>query len=280
MSPLNEERKLKRGLKDISPLFSREREEKTVLVENAESGIQILNVFSPDLAGDSLFLNTYLASQVASRERPCSILSIHSRYLERERETEERNGSACGRKSNALESLGAHLKRHTLSWDELEQVWQRPLAPRLSAQPRAQILFLDFEYSQAPYFERVIPLLDTWILYLEPSLESLSEAYKMIKAASTLNVHLEYFLLFAGKPADKKGDYLYERFSDMAARRLGVSLNWLGSLHLPRGSQAILAELALDRLMMKSFDFSDSCEKISLAELTHSFMKDGLEKVS
>lgn len=277
MNPFNEERKLKRGLKDISPLFSREKEEGEggTVVESVEPSIQILSVFSPGLSGDSLFLNTYFASQLASRERPCSILSIHSRYLER---TRVENGNL--RESAAQESLGIHLKRHILSWDEFDQVWQRPLAPRLSAQPASQILFLDFEYSQAPRFEKVAPILDKWILYLQPTFESLSEAYKMIKAASALNVHLEYFLLFAGRPTDKRGAHLYEMFSDMAARRLGISLNWLGSLHLPRGSQTIVAELALDRLMMKSSEFLDSCEKISLAGLTHSFMRAGLEKVS
>lgn len=275
---MNEERKLKRRLKDISPLFSREKEEgeKGILVESSESSIQILSVFSPGLSGDSLFLNTYLASQLASLEKPCTILSIHSRYIERSRES----GNTNLHGPTAQESLGVHLKRYTLSWDEFEQVWQRPLAPRPVSPRMTQILFLDFEQSQAPCFEKVVPILDKWILYMQPTLESMGEAYKMMKAAVSLNVHLEYFLLFAGKPTDARGDCLYEQFSEMAARRLGVSLNWLGSLHLPRGSQTILAELALDRLMMKSSDFSDSCEKISLAELTHSFVKAGLERVS
>ena len=276
----NEERKLKRGLKDISPLFGQEREVREVFVEGDKPPFQILSVFSPTLSGDSLFLNTYLASQLASRGKPCSILSIHSKYPERVKEREENGGSAVARQPTVQESLGAHLRRHTLSWETLEQVCARPIERRPSNQFPAQTLFLDLEYSQASHFEKVIPLLDKWILYLQPSLESLGEAYKMMKAASVLNVHLEYFLLYAGKPSDKKGDCLYERFSEIVARRLGILLNWLGALHLPRGSQMIRAELALDPLLLKSFDFLDSREKISLAELTHSLMGGELEKVS
>lgn len=253
-------RRLKRGLKDLSPLFESEKgdrllfESKSNLSPFSSPSFQVLSVFSPDLSGDSLFLNSFFASRLARKEQPCTILSIQSRYTQ-------------ARASWAPESLGPYLKRRVLFWDEFEKICRRPLSLSTDEEPLSQILFLDLELLHAPHAEKAVTLLDTWIIFIRPTLESMAESFKMIKAASSLNPKLEFFLLFEGSPSDPRGPYLYERFSEMVSRRLRAPLAWLGCLHLPKNSQAISMELELGGLVSSPPEVIELPEKMALAEL-------------
>ena len=248
---MNESRRLKRGLSDLSPLFGPDQKRDT------PKGFYCLSVFSPNFPGDSLFLNAYLASRIATAELPGSILSVDSH-----------EGARAPQRDRTLrnESFGIRLRRITLSWDQLEALWNVPPVAKPAGASTSHALFLDFNYSHPGYFRKLIPILDQWILLVQPTTESLTEAYKMIKATVPLNPRLEYFLLFDGSGADPRGGLLFERFSEMAARRLGIHLVWLGSLHFPKESRALAADLALDHLFLKPVPV-DSVEKMALASL-------------
>ncbi|MBI4711570.1 MAG: hypothetical protein HY767_03815, partial [Candidatus Omnitrophica bacterium] len=149
-------KKLVRGLKDISPLFN------TVSVEapvTRSPKVQVLGVSSPDCDGDSLLLNTFFASQIASPEKPCSLLSVLSRCAK----------VSAGLGNGTSESFGEHLNRYCLYWDELRDLISSPFLTRPSGALRSRDIFLDFEYRHLLQFEKLISLLDKWVLLLKPT---------------------------------------------------------------------------------------------------------------
>ncbi len=230
-----EERRLKRGLKDISPLF---QSEAAGPVQTLEPSLEIVSVFSPDRPHDPLFFNRYLASQLTGAGQPCSILSIRSKPA-------------------------ADASVRSVTWEEFREICRRPLHRSLSDQFNRAI-FLDFDYARESYVEKIMPLLNKWVVVLELSMESLNEAYKMMKGIAPLNRHLQLFVLFAGEAPMNRAELLFERFSEMVSRRLGLDLVWLGSVPVrPNGYP--LSEAARETLLAKPAGRFDSPEKISLA---------------
>ena len=263
---MEESRRLKRGLKDISPLFEiAEKANPPALLGSGQGGFQCLSVFSPDFPGDSLFLNACIASRIAASDHACSILSIASRA--------QLSPAPSASRIFRNESYGSQIRRFILSWDQLETVWHSSVPRGIVPSSSLQFLFLDFEYFHPLYFQRLVPILDQGIIFVQPTIESLTEAYKMIKATVSLNPRLEYSLLFDGSPADPRGSILFEGFSEIVAKMLGISLVWLGSLHLPRHTESLDTGLALDPLFLKRFEKMESVEKISLAALLQSSLQ-------
>lgn len=261
---MQESRKLKRGLKDLSPLFGQVPPSGRAPLLETEKGMECLSIFSPDLPGDSLFLASYFASRLASRERPCTILSLVSAHAQ--------FGPPAGH-GLQNEPFGHHVRRRIISWDQLESVAGiRPVALDFSGETVLNsTLFLEFEYAHVPCFEKVIPILDKWIVWLQPSFESLSEAYKMIKATRSANSRLEYFLLLNLPPQAGQGSRLFEQFSEMVSRRLGIHLVWLGSLYLPKGKEPLAVSLDLNPLFPNPAERTDSVEKRMLADFLYDF---------
>lgn len=250
-----EEKKLKRGLQDISPLFVLEASlEAEVKAQNSD--LEIISVSSPDCPSDSLFLNTYLASQLSAQEKNCLILSVQ--------DSEEKIAIPNLFQS---ESFGDHLKRVSLSTGQFEEAFagQSDLAePGMGS--LSGYLFLDFEYGLSSASNQAIALLDKWIFLLRPTLDSLTESYKLMKAASYLNRELEYFVIFEGQPQDPRAGVLFEKLSSLAAKNLGIQLYWLGYMNLTRQSQNFIANLSLNHLFLKSLGKIHSIEKIRLVE--------------
>ena len=252
-------RKLKRGLKDISPFFGGETPPasggviKNQVVLPADIGTPIMNVSCVSSRKNSHFLNTYLASQFASEDHPCSMISI--------------------RKDNAAsppeEFFGAYLRRFALPWSQFWEICSThdSFHPE-EAKGKNSILFLDFDCSNPIYFQKTIPLLDKWILLVEPTMESLSETFKMMKASIPLNGRLDYFLLFAGSVEKDKAGLLYERFSEIIAKRLGINLGWLGCVNASKGFMPY-TELALNYLFLKPMSSLNSTEKKALMDFVH-----------
>ncbi|MBN1687827.1 MAG: hypothetical protein JW893_01870 [Candidatus Omnitrophica bacterium] len=255
---MDPKRRLKRGLKDISPLFQQKVE--TVERQNLlnEKRIECLSVFNPDRPGSSLFLTSYLASRVADTSCPCTIISLTSRYLGRPEDAPTILQS---------ESFGSNIRWVSFTWDQLERVWEYPHDVVSSESFANQKFFLDFEYNRIAQFDKIIPVLDKWILLVRPNIESLSEVYKAMKASMALNPHLEYYLLFDGAVTQEKGSFLYEKFSEMTSRHLGLSVTWLGRLQEGMHQYTFSSSLALEHLSSKPVENYNSLEKRMLARL-------------
>ena len=249
---MDDPKKLVRGLKDISPLFSMASGEVPV---RRSPEVQVLGVSSPDCDGDSLLLNTFFASQIASPNKACSLLSVLSRYAK----------VSSGTRNGMPESFGDHLERYCLYWDELRDLLSGPFSPRVEGVLQDRDIFLDFEYRHLLHFEKAVSLLDKWVLLLKPTAESLTEGYKMMKVGLALNPQLEFYITLAGRAEEAKGDMIFDRFSDFALRNLDVQLGWLGWMDLADPAQHFSSSLHTEPLKYQSWNARPSLQKFVLA---------------
>ena len=249
----NDPKKLTRGLKDISPLFSTVSEEVPV---RRSPEVQVLSVSSPDCDGDSLLLNTFFASQIASPDKACSLLSVLSRHAE----------VSSGPGNGMPESFGDHLERYCLYWDELRDLISGPFSPRTKGVLQSRDIFLDFEYGHLLHLEKAVSLLDKWVLLLKPTAESLTEGYKMMKVGLALNPQLEFYITLSGEAEGAKGEMVFDRFSDFTVRHLDAHLGWLGWMDLADPARHFSAALHTEPLKYQHWNARPSLQKFMLAE--------------
>lgn len=245
-------KKLARGLKEISPIFSQSPDE---TVKRPSLELQILSISSPEYDGDSFFLNTYFASQIATPHKPCSLVTLFPRSLK---------PSTSVKKDP--ESFGLNLERHWLYWDELRDLLMTPPAVADPYALQSRDIFLDFEYRHLIYCEQTIGLLDKWILLLKPTIESITESYKMIKAGIALNPYLEFFVTFEGKPTGDQGTGFFERFSEVVFKNLGIHLGWLGWLDLSDPDRHFTAVLNAEQLLFQPRSIKPLLGKFALTQ--------------
>jgi len=249
---MDDSKKLIRGLKDISPLFNVASKE---VMAHRSPEVQVLGVSSPDCDGDSLLLNTFFASQLASPDKACSLISVLSRSTKVSSEPGD----------GMPESFGDHLKRYSLYWDELRDLISGPFLPRAEGIIQSRDIFLDFEYRHLLHFERAVALLDKWVLLLKPTAESLIEGYKMMKVGLAINPQLEFYIALSGKAEEKKGAMIFDRFSDFAVRHLDTYLGWLGWMDLADSEGHFSAALHTDLLKYQHWNAKPSLQKFMLA---------------
>jgi hypothetical protein len=250
---MDDPKKLVRGLKDISPLFGAVPEDVPV---RRSPEVQVLGVSSSDCDGDSLLLNTFFASQIASPERACSLLSVLSRKAK----------APSGFGDGLSESFGDHLVRYCLYWDELHDLVSGPSLPRAEGVLQSRDIFLDFEYRHLLHFEKVISLLDKWVLLLKPTAESLTEGYKMMKVGLALNPQLEFYVTLSGKAEEAKGAVVFDRFSSFVFTHLDVDLGWLGWMDLADPARHFSAALHTEPLKYQHWNAKPSLQKYLLAD--------------
>ncbi len=257
---MSDSKKLVRGLKDISPLFGAAAE---VPQGPRAPEVQIVGVSSPDADGDSLLLNTFFASQIASPDKACNILSVLSRHAK----------ALLGTVNGRSESFGAHLERCCLYWDELRELVNRPAGSRTEGVLQSRDIFLDFEYRQLLHYEKILALLDKWVLVVKPSAESLTEAYKMMKVGLAINPQLECYMTLSGQANEAQGLMVFERFSDFVLRHLDVELGWLGWMDLADPARYFSSALHTELLKYQSWNVRPNLQKFMLAEWIESLEK-------
>ena len=249
---MEDPKKLVRGLKDISPLFSAVSEEVPVL---RSLEVQVLGVSSPDYDSDSLLLNTFFASQMASSQKACSLVSVLSRSSKVVPEP--------GR--GMSESFGNYLDRYCLYWDELRDLISGPSVSPTDGVLHSRDIFLEFEYRHLLHFEKAICLMDKWVLLLKPTAESLAEGYKMMKVGLALNPQIEFYIALSGKAESSKGEMIFERFSDFSVKQLDVNLGWLGWMDLADAAGHFSTALQTESLRYQSWNARPNLQKFMLA---------------
>jgi hypothetical protein len=230
--PKGSEKKLKRGLEDLSPLFRSQSPPATAAVPAAPTAIEVpfevefLAVCTPDQEGDAFLANAYVASQVV-RQTPlrASLVSIVPGF------------NALPARSPdpfpSFELLSLNLSRITVSHQELWSFMSHPCSPSSVGFPTT-LVFLEFEPAQFHSLARIALLLDRIIFFVQPQAESLREAYRLMKVFWHLNREIEFSLLFrAPGSSGREEEFLFERFSLIASRFLGISTEWLGNLAFP-----------------------------------------------
>jgi hypothetical protein len=249
---MDDPKKLVRGLKDISSLFAAVPGETPV---RRSPEVQVLGVSSPDCDGDSLLLNTFFASQIASPAKACSLLSVLPRF--------SKDSPEAGH--GASEPFGDHLRRYCLYWDELRDLAGASSLLQAGGILQSRDIFLDFEYRHLLHFERALCLLDKWVLLLKPTSESLTEGYKMMKVGLALNPQLEFYIALAGQAEGAKGEMIFDQFSDFAFRHLDVYLGWLGWMDLADPARHFSAALHTEPLRYQPWNTRPSLQKFMLA---------------
>lgn len=257
---MEDPKKLVRGLKDISPIFGAVAGQAPVC---RSPEVQVLAVSSPDCEGDSLLLNTFFSSQIASPGKACTLLSVLSRCGKGFPETGNR----------APEPFGDHLERYCLYWDELRDLMSTPSLRQAEGVLQSRDIFLDFEYRHLLHFEPIVSLLDKWVLLLKPTPESLTEGYKMMKVGLALNPQLEFHIALSGKVEGAKGEMIFERFSDFVFRYLDLPLEWLGWMDLADPACHFSAALHTEPLRYQHWNAKPSLQKFMLAGWIESLAK-------
>jgi hypothetical protein len=240
-----EPKHLKRGLKDISPLFQTTAKEPVSLTPSAASPrvpLQSLSLLCPEAPSNSLFFNASFASKMQSQGYDCALISVGDKNSKQK-----------------SQSFNSPVKRFLLSADQYEEICHSK--SRSAENFGSSVFFFDFDYGNPILLEKMLPILDKWVLLVKPGQESMMEAYKYIKASLPLNANMEYFMVVNGMPSDPSSSQFFEKFSELVSRRLGVTLHWLGHFD-PRFPMAVDG-LILDNLQLASS--ADSIEKRAFA---------------
>lgn len=240
-------RRLKRGLKDISPLFDQESKEenKQIYVPSKMSKpLKTLSVYDPRHGFSSLPLNTFFASFLKTLGHESVVVTLRE---------DHKSLSGVGGPSDVKRFIINHQQFQTICRSDSGK------GENLSG----SVLFFDFNPMNPVHFKTVLPVLDQWIFSLTPDFESLAEAYKVMKAAIPVNPNLEYFVMYEGPQNESKEALLFERFSELVSRRLGVGINWLGQFDIRQPGHT----QRLDWEALELLSIADSLEKRAFAGL-------------
>ena len=266
---IEDSRKLKRGLKDISPLFSdaQENEQEDILIQNSGvPNIQCLSILSREPGEGLGRLSRYLGAHLATENCPFFVIRIVPSL-------QKMIGKNDGQDPLTVPAASSGVfQEYHLTWEQYQAAFKKGLQISKEGFFQNLTVFLDFPYAHRDYVENILPLLDKWILLMEPTLRSMAETYRMIKTSLLLNRTLEYFVLIQSPSKGGNESFLFEQFSESVTRRLGVHLNWLGHFQSFENGGPFLQEAALNQLLCKPYEFpSNFKEKKGLAELISAF---------
>lgn len=263
---MKETKRLKRGLKDISALFqetSQTRESSAVVDIVDKASVTCVNLYSPE-RGDSNLFSAFLGSQLAKASSPCTIVNLEGYSV---------RSSSEKKSEHILDTYSPHHRRIHCGWEQIESLWHKQgfeePEPGLCGH---EIILFDFDYLQVVHFERMITLLDKWIGVIRPSMEALTETYKVMKSLKAFNPYLEFFVILEGDVQDPKLGRLFEKFSEMAASRLGITLQCLGGVQWSRRKGLVPQPLELSRIFENHNRYEESIEKRRLVQ----FIKNSL----
>lgn len=89
--------------------------------------------------------------------------------------------------------------------------------------------FIDGGFVKTPELkEKVLNLLDFAVLVFTPSVASMTQAYYFMRESFALNRKLRFLALIVGDGAENACDFIYERFNDIVARFVGCDVGLLG----------------------------------------------------
>ena len=252
---VNEFKKLKRGLEDISDLFRPAEGPLPQAKENTYPlrGFQIISLVCPDAPSLSMLLNAWLATHLAGEERTLPIVTLKSGW-----------GEGIQHHSHHHTPKEKRIRHLMLSREEFYKMCES----RFWAIPTdlsASFLFLHFNPLDPHISEQLFLMVDKIVIYIRPLLRSLTESYKLLKRTLACNRRLDYYLLFDGDREDSRGRLIFEKLAGMASNHLGIQLYWLGNAKLMdiiQGSDAY--SIAWNHLMLDPIRNVSCPEKIAL----------------
>lgn len=242
----SEERRLKRGLKDVSNLFVEDTSLEGKFFDAQESFLKCVGVYRP-MSPSSVLISTKIASLLTRCGISSAILSV-------------------GRKLEpGVRSLfeGPCLE---IPWNDFEQLKRKALLMKIESSVRRQVLFLDFEEHSSEHLKSVVPLLDRWVFSVPPTVDGIIEAYRMIKGTRRLvQPPLQYYLVFEGDVRGHEADeVLFEKFSAVLSEKMGINLVWLGHIAPESGRSCFDEAFDLSHFFLRDAGVYEQPDKLAL----------------
>ena len=240
---MTERLKLTRGLADISPLFKKEEASRLrpqisapiqapTFVSKTVSAPEVCYIWSEgDEGGDAHFLNNFFASKRVSAESSALLLSF-----------EDQAGSSA--KAIRSESWNRFLRRISLSVTRLAEAFNDSSWTSESTEINVESqIFIEAKMDSLFGSAELVRSLDHIVFFLKPQVDSVTETYRKLKRLMALGMRAEVSILFDADDAGGLPARLYELFSDFVSRRLSLSINYLGTLHLSRGADGLRQDI-------------------------------------
>jgi len=239
---VKERLKLKRGLSEISPLFTKtSRLSDSMVVHEPDSVLppssllgqpEIVFSWSVDDEADAHFLNNYFASKLVSPHSPGLLITVGT----------ERKQTESVPKS---EPWNDSLRRLCVPASQINEAFSSKLMTYDGA--------LSFEFGNRIFLEMkmnvllkspdLIKSLDRVVLFMHPQVESITETYRKLKKMAACGLSADISIVFDADDAAGLSARVYELFSDFVSKRLSLNSNYLGTLHLSRGGAGLSQDL-------------------------------------
>ncbi len=257
---MTERTKLTRGLADISPLFLKEKNLSRVRaqiikpdldlpVASPSSRMELFFVWSVDDETDSHFLNSFLASKLTSVVDPAILLCFEKNS---EKKSPERT-----------ESSNQSLQRICLPATKIEEALVYEGWEATSYRAKAGLnVFLDMGMESLLDQPQLVPLLSHIVLFVRPNVDSVTEVYRRLRHFVALGLQAEISILFDAADSGGLPARLFELFSDFVSRKLSLSINYLGTLHLSRSAHGLEQDIRWDNLNLSRIARSETIEKL------------------
>ena len=252
--------KMQRGLADISDLFQGKlRTPNPSMAPYAEEPyLKTLAVLCPGYPAITSVLAEFIAQCLY--ERSDVLWSVYTKF---------RAPMTCTHEIKRVDqSLGKCQSQMTISHQEFCQYQKGLTASQENALPGNTIVSLDMSNLSDEEIEKLSLFTDQMILYVRPSLESISESYRWIKRANAINKNIEFYLIEDMEPLSKSSAELFEGLSKMVSGRLCSQLMMLGCLQFMHLRQGVCPHLRLENFFLSdSKKTLMSPEKLALRQM-------------
>jgi len=247
---MNESKKLKRGLEDLSPLFQGAKIPQ--VLDGSDSSDRCFTPAGSVLAvcrgdGSNFSASPLLAGMLFPQEKDALLLTIT-------------DGVSVPKLSQPF----GGLYRCPLSWADFRKLCSKA-EPRIDSPLNlSRNVVLDFDLRVGFPEESLLPLVDKCLFWIQPQFEHLASVYKLIKTTVALNPTLECYLVYEGEARDARGEFVFEKLAALCSDRLGVDLTWLGSAWIDDENGGVVCDLRLEHLWLTPMDRSLVPEKMQL----------------
>lgn len=258
---MKERLKLKRGLSDISPLFTKSdrlsqhlviREpEQTAGLSRLDLCPEIIFSWSSEDEADAHFLNNFFASKLVSPQSPGLLIAVG-------------NDQKMNEGATKSEPWSRSLRRLSLPVSKMEEAFNSNAVNGLS-EYRTGLgahIFLEMKMAILLKHPDMVKCLDRIVLFMHPQVDSITETYRKLKKLALLGLSAEIEIVFDSDDASGLSAKVYELFSDFVSKRLSLSVNYLGILHLSRGQAGLSQDLRWENWAQRASIRDVSIEKL------------------
>ncbi|MFZ5801965.1 MAG: MinD/ParA family ATP-binding protein [Candidatus Omnitrophota bacterium] len=223
-------KKLQRGLEDLSKLFVKPREEEKQLEEAwRKPGMArvtaLWNVLSCQYSIEET--ERLLTHAYGSEYRLSHVILQGGRAVERE--------SQFRIDLRGLAHKGEKLDAARYVWPSAEIMACLDAKSRIQEEIRLKghMIWLNVDLPEATFSRKLLAILDSLILVVQPKPESVFATYQFLKNVRQYRYDLDYGICFSGFSSHQTEEGFFEELSHLSSKYLNSPLYYLGSLERP-----------------------------------------------